>query len=35
MNLAGSEQLKEIEKATSINEVLTLLVDFSDEYWRN
>lgn len=35
MNLAGSEQLKEIEEATSINEILTLLVDFSDEYWRN
>ena len=35
MSLAGSEQLKKIEEATSIREIRTLLVDFSEKYWRN
>jgi mannitol/fructose-specific phosphotransferase system IIA component (Ntr-type) len=35
MNLAGSEQLKKIETAESINEIKQRLVDFSEKYWRN
>ncbi|MGO3791444.1 MAG: PRD domain-containing protein [Enterococcus gilvus] len=35
MNLAGSEQLKKIETAESINEIKQQLVDFSEKYWRN
>ncbi|MBO0451188.1 BglG family transcription antiterminator [Candidatus Enterococcus murrayae] len=35
MNLAGSKQLEKIEKAKSTKEITNLLVDFSEEYWRN
>lgn len=35
MSLAGSEQLKRIEKAKSTKEISNQLVDFNDKYWRN